>query len=605
MERGSLSIHAENLLPIIKKWLYSDQDIFVRELCSNAADAIAKRRALGLMGGEAPRVEVIVNKSENTLSFIDNGIGMTAEEIKKYINQIAFSGASEFLEKLSESGEQIIGHFGLGFYSAFMVAEKVRIETLSAQGGPAAAWESEGGMEYAMEEIERASVGSTIKLYLNAEAKAFLEGPAMRELLLKYCSFLQVPIYLREEGPEEAKAGEEAEEGEKAEEKPVNTPSPLYTKQPSGCTEGEYKAFYREIFMDFEEPLFWIHLNVDYPFNLKGILYFPRVRPESIGNEGQVKLYSNQVFVADNIKEVIPEFLLLLKGVIDCPDLPLNVSRSFLQNDGYVRRISDYITRKVADRLTALFKEDRKAYEGYWDDLHFFIKYGCIRDEKFYERMKDCLLYQTSKGESLTLQEVLERAKEGHENQVFYAPNQQGHSLALSLYEGMDVVLLGTPIDNAFIQQIEGKNPGLRFIRVDSQLSDALKGEGEVSAEDASALETLFKWALGDESAQIRVERLRENALPALLLQDENLRRYAEAMRLYGGSMPDFPIPSTLALNLAHPLVSGLVGREQSDDTRALCLEIRDLAELSLQPLIPEKMTEFLLRTTALLAKLI
>ncbi|MDR2514406.1 MAG: molecular chaperone HtpG [Christensenellaceae bacterium] len=602
MERGSLSIHAENLLPIIKKWLYSDQDIFVRELCSNAVDAIAKRRALGLMQGETPRIELIVNKAENTLSFIDNGIGMTAEEIRKYINQIAFSGASEFLEKLSESGEQIIGHFGLGFYSAFMVAERVRIETLSAVGGPAAAWESSGGMEYAMEEIEKASAGSIVKLFLNEESKAFLELSTLRGLLLKYCAFMQAPIFLREEGAEAQRPEEEAEnEGEK----PINTPSPLYIRQPAACTADEYKAFYRELFADFDEPLFWIHLNVDYPFNLKGILYFPRVRPEQIGSEGQVKLYSGQVFVADNIKEVIPEFLLLLKGIIDCPELPLNVSRSFLQNDGYVRRISDYITRKVADRLTSLFKEERPAYEAYWDDLHFFIKYGCVRDEKFYERMKESLLYKTSKGESFTLPELLERAKEGHENQVFYAPSQQGQSLALRLYEGMDVVLLGTPIDGAFIQQIEAQNPGLRFVRVDSELGSALKGEGEVTAEEASALEALFKWALGNENARIRIERLRENALPALLLQDESLRRYAEAMRLYGGSMPDFPIPNTLALNLNHPLVAGLVGREQNDDTKALCLEIRDLAELALQPLSPEKMGAFLLRTTELLGKLL
>lgn len=607
MEKGQLSIHAENLLPIIKKWLYSDKDIFVRELISNGCDAIAKRRAMGLLGEESPRIVVDLSKEARTLSFTDNGVGMTAEEVKKYINQVAFSGASDFLERFKDNHEQLIGHFGLGFYSAFMAGERVRIETLSClEGSQAVAWESDGGMEYEMESIDRQAVGTTITLFLNDDSEEFLDAGQLRQTIQKYCSFMPVPIYLTVDGkPQEQHVHEEGE-GCEHEHEPValNNPSPLYLKAPKDVTEEEYKEFYRSTFLQFDEPLFWIHLNVDYPFNLKGILYFPRLQSQFGQNEGQVKLYAGQVFVADNIKEVIPEFLLLLRGVIDCPDLPLNVSRSFLQNDGYVRKLSDYITRKVADKLLSLFKNEREAYDKYWDDIHPFIKYGCLRDHKFYDRVKDCLIYKTTLGESFTLPELLERAKESHENKLFYTQDKERQSAALKLYEGMDVLVMNTPIDNPFMQMIEGENKDLRFARVDAELADALKGgEAGLDEEACKKLTELFTWALDDKSLKLETQALKDEATPALLMQDENMRRYQEAMRLWsqGGETASFPVPQTLVLNTTNPLIGRLATMEQDENSRSLCLELKDLAELSLQPLSPERMNEFLQRTLALL----
>lgn len=482
VEKGQLSIHTENFLPIIKKWLYSDRDIFVRELVSNCCDAVAKRRMTGETPEDySPRVTVRVDKEHRILSFTDDGVGMTAEEVRKYINQVAFSGANDFLEKYKDSGEQIIGHFGLGFYSAFMVADKVRIDTLSCMPGEkAVTWESDGSVEYTMEESEREEVGTTVTLYLNDESDEFLDGFRMKEILRKYCSFMPTPIYCEVAEDEKKEEAHEHEHGDgcgcedhehehEHEHAPemLNTPNPLYLKAPKDCTEEEYKKFYRDTFHEWEEPLFWIHLNADYPFNLHGILYFPRLKNEFTANEGQVKLYSNQVFIADNIKEIIPEFLLLLKGVVDCPDLPLNVSRSFLQNDGYVRKLSDYITRKVADRLTGLFKNEREQYETYWKDIHPFIKYGCLRDEKFYDRMKDAIVYKTSKGEYETLQDYLDKAKDTHAGKVYYANDEDRQANTVGLYEerGIEVLVMGSPIDISFMQFIESKNSDVHFAR--------------------------------------------------------------------------------------------------------------------------------------------
>lgn len=610
MEKGQLSIHAENLLPIIKKWLYSDKDIFVRELISNGCDAIKKRRTMGRMEDEAPQIVVDVNKEARTLSFTDNGVGMTDEEVKKYINQVAFSGANDFLEKYKDNHEQLIGHFGLGFYSAFMVGGRVRIETLSCQeGAGAVAWESDGGMEYEMEPIEKDAIGTRITLFVNDESDEFLDSAHVRETIEKYCAFMPVPIFLSVNGElvTEHVHDHDHEEGEEHEHvhAPVqlNTTEPLYLKAPKDVTDEQYKEFYYSTFRQFDEPLFWIHLNVDYPFNLKGILYFPHLSNQLGQYEGQVKLYAGQVFVADNIKEVIPEFLLLLRGVIDCPELPLNVSRSFLQNDGYVRKLSDYITRKVAEKLLSLFKNEREQYDKYWDDIHPFIKYGCLRDHKFYDRVKDCLVYKTVKGESFTLTELLDRAKDSHENKLYYSQDKDRQLAALKLYEGVDVLVMGTAIDVAFMQMIEGENAPLRFARVDAELSDALKGEGGLSDEEQKKLCDLFAWALDEQSLKIETQALKDTETCAFILQDENMRRYAEAMRLWqgNGNMPVFPVEQTLVLNSANGLIKSLASAAQDEDSREMCREIRDLAELSLQPLEPERMSAFLQRTLKLL----
>ena len=631
MEKGQLSIHTENFLPIIKKWLYSDRDIFIRELISNCCDAVAKRRMVGQIPDDyQPRVTVRVDKEHRILSFTDNGVGMTAEEVRKYINQVAFSGANDFMEKYKDSGEQIIGHFGLGFYSAFMVADKVRIDTLSClPDAKAVCWESDGSVEYTMEETEREEVGTTVTLYLNNESDEFLDGNTVKSTIRKYCSFMPTPIYC-EVAEDEKKHEHDHEDGcecghdheheencecghdhehDHEEEVPemLNTPNPLYMRVPKDCTDEDYKKFYRDTFHEWDEPLFWIHLNADYPFNLHGILYFPRLKNE-ITNEGQVKLYSNQVFIADNIKEIIPEFLLLLKGVVDCPDLPLNVSRSFLQNDGYVRKLSDYITRKVADRLTGMFKNEREQYESYWKDIHPFIKYGCMRDNKFYDRMKDAIVYKTSKGEYETLAEYLDKAKDTHENKVFYAEDENRQANTVGLYEerGIEVVVMGTPIDIGFMQLIESKNENVHFTRVDADIADALRdSDAAIDADLTKKLEEMFKWAVDDINLKIRIEPLKNEETPAVLLLDENMRRYQEAMRLWGSDgMPQFPLERTLVLNSQHPLVQNLANRPQDDTAKDICLQLTDLAEMAQQSLPAERMNAFISRSLRLMTEL-
>ena len=618
MEKGQLSIHTENFLPIIKKWLYSDRDIFVRELVSNGCDAVAKRRMVGhIPEAYAPAITVRVDKEHRILSFTDNGVGMTAEEVRKYINQVAFSGANDFMEKYKDSGEQIIGHFGLGFYSAFMVAEKVRIDTLSCIPGSAAVtWESDGSVEYSMEETAREEVGTTITLYLNDESDEFLDGAAMKNIIKKYCSFMPTPIYCEVEGEahehhhEDGCDCDECAHEESAEKAPemLNTPKPLYMNNPRECTDEDYKKFYRETFHEWEEPLFWIHLNADYPFNLHGILYFPRLRNDVTANDGQVKLYSNQVFIADNIKEIIPEFLLLLKGVVDCPDLPLNVSRSFLQNDGYVKKLSDYISRKVADRLTGLFKNEREQYEGYWKDIHPFIKYGCLRDNKFADRMKDAIIYKTSKGAYVTLDEYLDKAKETHENKVYYAADEDRQANTVALYEehGIEVVVMGTHIDGTFMQFVESKREGVSFARIDAGIADALRDkDAAIDADMTGKLEEMFKWAVEEGNLKVRLEPLKNTETPAVLLLDENMRRYQEAMRMWGNDgMPEFPLERTLVLNAAHPLVKNLAAREQDDTARDICLQLTDLAEMAQQPLSAERMNAFIARSLRLMTEL-
>ncbi len=623
-EKGQLSIHTENFLPIIKKWLYSDRDIFVRELISNCCDAVAKRRMVGEVPQDySPRVTVRVDKEHRILSFADNGVGMTAEEVRKYINQVAFSGANDFMEKYKDSGEQIIGHFGLGFYSAFMVAEKVRIDTLSClPGATGVTWESDGSVEYSMEDAPLDEVGTTVTLYVNEESDEFLDEYKIKDIIRKYCSFMPTPIYCEAAGQEEKAEAHEHEDGCECEEckedeaearedkapEMLNTPNPLYLKAPKDCTEEDYKKFYRDTFHEWEEPLFWIHLNADYPFNLHGILYFPRLKNDFSANEGQVKLYSNQVFIADNIKEIIPEFLLLLKGVVDCPDLPLNVSRSFLQNDGYVRKLSDYIARKVADRLTGMFKNEREQYQAYWKDIHPFVKYGCLRDNKFYDRMKDALVYKTSKGEYVTLTEYLDKAKETHENKVYYAGDEDRQANTVGLYEerGMDVVVMGTPIDISFMQFIESNVKDVHFARVDADIADALRDkDAAIDADMTGKLEEMFKWAVEDGNLKIRLEPLVNAETPAVLLLDENMRRYQEAMRMWGnGGMPEFPLERTLVLNSQHPLVKNLAGRAQDDTAKDICLQLTDLAEMAQQPLPAERMNAFITRSLRLMTEL-
>ena len=619
MEKGTISINAQNIMPVIKKWLYSDKDIFVREIVSNACDAISKYKLL-VQAGKAPddtyRVDVIADKQAGTLTVSDNGVGMTAEEVKKYIAQVAFSGAEEFLKQYKpEEGDKggIIGHFGLGFYSAFMVSKKVTVDTLSWQeGAQPALWTSEDGMEYEMSAGTRTSRGTTITMYLNDEDKEFLDLYTLTGVLEKYCAFMPTPIFVREVKPEpaegEEKKDETAEDKLDKEPQQVNDTSPLWLKKPSECTEEEYREFYHKVFHDFEEPLFWIHLNAEYPFNLKGILYFPKIKNEFSASEGQVKLYSNQVFVADNIKEIIPEFLLLLKGVVDCPDLPLNVSRSFLQNDGYVRKLSEYITRKVADRLTGLFKNERSQYESYWKDIHPFIKYGCLRDSKFYDRMKDCLIYKTSKGEFVTLNEYLEKAKDVHPNKVYYAADEDRQANTVGLYEehGIQVVVMGTPIDVSFMQFIESQVKDVHFARIDADIADALRDkDAAIDADMTSKLEEMFKWAVEEGNLKVRLESLKNTDTPAVLLLDENMRRYQEAMRYWGSDgMPDFPLERTLVLNAQHPLVKNLAGRPQDDTAKDICLQLTDLAEMAQQPLPAERMNAFIARSLRLMTEL-
>ena len=663
-KKGSLSISSENIFPVIKKWLYSDHDIFYRELISNGCDAITKLKKLELMGEyEKPedfeyKIQVTVNPNEKTITFTDNGLGMTEEEVDEYINQIAFSGAQDFLNKYKDKAneDQIIGHFGLGFYSAFMVADKVTIDSRSyKKDAKPVHWESEGGTEFEMGEGTREEQGTTIVLYLNEDSTEFSNEYRAREVIEKYCGFMPVPIFLDNaaEGPqyetiekdqltdkdtiietivEEAKTEEkENENGEKetvevspAKEKykilkrPValNDVSPLWNKHPNECTEEEYKAFYRKVFMDYKEPLFWIHLNMDYPFNLKGILYFPKINTEYDSLEGTIKLYNNQVFIADNIKEVIPEFLMLLKGVIDCPDLPLNVSRSALQNDGFVKKISDYITKKVADKLSGMCKTDRENYEKYWDDISPFIKFGCLKDEKFEEKMKDYILFKDLDGKYLTLQDCLDNAKEKHENVIYYVTDEKEQSQYINMFrkEGLDAVYMGHSIDSPFIGQLEQKHEGLKFLRIDADVTDTFKEEvkeedAETFKADAQKLTDTFKKALDNDKLEIKVEKLKDGQLASMITVSEENRRMQDMMKMYNmyGMDPSMfgNVGETLVLNANNKLVQYVLAHEEGDLTEKICRQLYDMASLSHGSLTPERMTQFIARSNEIMMEMV
>lgn len=658
-EQGNLSINSENLFPIIKKWLYSDHDIFFRELISNGCDAVTKVQKLEMMGeyqlqeGEKFRVDVIVNPEEKTLKFIDNGIGMTADEVKEYITQIAFSGATDFLEKYKDktNEDQIIGHFGLGFYSAFMVADKVTIDTMSYQeGAEPVYWECDGDSEYSMGKGNRTTRGTEITLYLNDESYEFSNEYRAREVITKYCSFMPVEIYLSKEGGEQEYQTIEKDElrdddviaetiveDEKTEEKEnengeketvvvsprkerykinkrpslMNDIHPLWTKHPNDCTDEEYKEFYRSVFHDYKEPLFWIHLNMDYPFNLKGILYFPKINMEYESIEGTIKLYNNQVFIADNIKEVIPEFLMLLKGVIDCPDLPLNVSRSALQNDGFVKKISDYITKKVADKLSGMCKTDRESYEKYWDDINPFIKFGCIKDDKFNEKMKDYIIYKDLDGKYISLDEYLEAAKDKHENQVFYVTDELQQSQYINMFkeQGLNAVILKNPIDQPFISRLEEamKDKNVKFRRIDTDLADVFKetaseDDKKVLEEDQTKLTDIFKKALGVEALDVKVEKLKNADTSAMITLSEDMRRMQDMMKMYGMSQGQMGTEGqTLVLNANNALVQYVLNNPEGEHVNMFCQQIYDLALLSHCPLNAEAMTKFVARSNEIL----
>ncbi|WP_252215419.1 molecular chaperone HtpG [Clostridium sp. VAP41] len=638
-ENGNISIHTENIFPIIKKWLYSDKDIFIRELISNACDAISKLKRLSALGeanvdeNEKFKVTVIVNKEKKTLKFIDNGIGMTEEEVKKYINQVAFSGAEDFVEKYKDKmdeGSDIIGHFGLGFYSAFMVSDKVQIDTLSYKEGlEPTRWICEGGTEFEISNSDSKNErGTTITLYINEDSNEFLDEYKLRTIITKYCSFLPIEIYLedenkvKEEPKYETKKNEDGTEYQELitpeEAKPLNDTHPLWMKKPSECTDEEYKAFYRHVFTDFNEPLFWIHLNVDYPFNLKGILYFPKLKHELEATEGQVKLYNNQVFVADNIKEVIPEFLLLLKGAIDCPDLPLNVSRSFLQNDKDVAKISNHIIKKVADKLTSLFKNSRDEYNKFWNDIQIFIKYGCLRDEKFYEKIKDIIIFKTINDEYVTLKDYLEKAKEKHENKVFYVNDVRQQSQYIKLFKeyGLDAIILDASLDNHLISFLEMKESGVQFTRIDSDISDVLKSNEDSNNEEVKELnkkiEETFKSTIGEKIKNISVEGLKDAGTPAMILISEQSRRMAEMSKMYAAmNMPAgmFDEEKTLVVNSNNTIVKKIISLYEEDskkeDVKFICEHIFDLAKIANKELSPEDMDEFIKRNNELLEKVL
>ncbi len=647
MKNGNLSINSENIFPVIKKWLYSDHDIFVRELISNGCDAVTKLKKLSLMGefdepDEPYRIDVTTSANDKTITFTDNGIGMTEEEVEKYINQIAFSGAEAFLEQYKDKAteEQIIGHFGLGFYSAFMVADKVTIETKSYKDGEDAVyWECEDGLEYSMKKCIKADRGTTITLYLNEDSYEFANEYRIKEVIDKYCSFMPVEIYYTnadepQEDPKDATVDVDAKEVSdtadnaedskgpdaddiKAEEKkpeapkPLNTTTPLWAKHPNDCTDEEYKEFYRKVFHDYKEPLFWIHLNMDYPFNLKGILYFPKINTQYDNLEGTIKLYNNQVFVADNIKEVIPEFLMLLKGCIDCPDLPLNVSRSALQNDGFVKKISDYITKKVADKLSGMYKTHREDYEKYWDDINPFIKFGCLKDLKFLDKMKDFCIYKNLEGKYITLPEYLEAGKEKYENKVFYVTDEQAQSQYINMFkaEGMDALIMTQTIDSPFITLLEQKNENVHFYRIDAELSDNFVGE-ELSEETAKEykdkLTATFEKALDMKNLNVKVESLKDENTSSILTQPEETRRMQEMMKMYGMAGMD---PSmfgqgegeTLILNSNNKLVKYVLDNPDSDNTATICCQLYDLAVLANRPLSAEAMTKFIARSNEIL----
>ncbi|MDO4677231.1 MAG: molecular chaperone HtpG [Eubacteriales bacterium] len=681
VKHGNLSINSDNIFPIIKKWLYSDHDIFVRELVSNGCDAITKLKKLEVMGeynfpdDYKAKIEVVVNPEKKTLKFIDNGIGMTADEVEEYITQIAFSGATQFLEKYKDktTEDQMIGHFGLGFYSAFMVADEVHIDTLSyTEGSSPVHWTCDGGTEYDIQEGNKTTVGTEITLFLNEESLEFANEYRMREVLEKYCSFMPVNIYLsKENAPQEYETIDEADlkeddvvverihEDAKTEEKenengekevvevspakdkvkinkrPVSLSDthPLWMKHPNECTDEEYKDFYRKVFMDYKEPLFWIHLNMDYPFNLKGILYFPKINTEYDSIEGTIKLYNNQVFIADNIKEVIPEFLLLLKGVIDCPDLPLNVSRSALQNDGFVQKISEYISKKVADKLTGMCKTDRESYEKYWDDISPFIKFGCIKDTKFADKISDYVLFKNLDGKYLTLKDCIEankketaeetveetteekteetsdEKKEPEKTTIFYVTDEVQQSQYINMFKeaGKDAVILKHNIDNPFISHLEQKNQEVQFKRIDADLSEEMKAEGAADEETVKTLTELFRKTLGKENLEVKVENLKNESISAMMTLSEESRRMKDMMKMYNmyGMDPNmFGGQETLVLNANHSLVKYLAENKDTDKAPVICEQLYDLAMLSHKQLSPEAMTKFVQRSNEILLML-
>ena len=661
-KHGNLSINSDNIFPIIKKWMYSDHDIFVRELVSNGCDAITKLKKLDGMGEYTlpddykAAIQVIVNPDEKTLKFIDNGIGMTADEVEEYITQIAFSGATEFLEKYKDktNSDQMIGHFGLGFYSAFMVADEVHIDSLSyKEGSTPVHWTCDGSTEYDMSEGSKTTVGTEITLFLNEDCLEFANEYRVREVLEKYCSFMPVEIFLskanapqeyetideselkdddvvvehihedakyeekeKEDGTKEQVEVSPAKEKVKINKRPVSISDihPLWTKHPNECSDEDYKEFYRKVFNDYREPLFWIHLNMDYPFNLKGILYFPRINTEYDSIEGTIKLYNNQVFIADNIKEVIPEFLMLLKGAIDCPDLPLNVSRSALQNDGFVKKISDYITKKVADKLSGMCKTDRENYEKYWDDIAPFIKFGCIKDEKFAEKMNDYILFKNLDGKYLTLKDCLEENKEKHENTVFYVTDEKEQSQYINMFkkEGLDAVILPHSIDSPFIGHLEQKNEGLKFLRIDADLNSTFKEEVKDDDEEfkktSETLTETFKKALGNDKLEIKVEKLKDESISSMLTVSEETRRMQDMMKMYNmyGMDPSMfgGAGETLVLNANNKLVQYVLNHGEGENTKKICEQLYDLALLAHGSLSPERMTGFVARTNEIMMML-
>ena len=689
-KRGSLSINSDNIFPIIKKWLYSDHDIFFRELISNGCDAITKLKKLEVMGeytfpeNHKNQIQVIVNPEEKTLKFIDTGLGMTADEVEEYITQIAFSGATQFLEKYKDktNEDQIIGHFGLGFYSAFMVADVVEIDTLSyREGAQAVHWSCDGGTEYELEDSNRTEIGTEITLHLNEESLEFANEYRAREVIEKYCSFMPVEIYLsKANAPQEYETIDEADlreddvvvehihEDAKTEEKenengekevvevspakdqvkinkrPVSLSDtqPLWMKHPNECTEEEYKEFYRKVFMDYKEPLFWIHLNMDYPFNLKGILYFPKINTEYESIEGTIKLYNNQVFIADNIKEVIPEFLMLLKGVIDCPDLPLNVSRSALQNDGFVKKISEYISKKVADKLSGMCKTDRETYEKYWDDINPFIKFGCLKDTKFSDRMMDYILYKNLDGKYLTLEDYLkeneteeeakeeaetvieenkeetaeeikkdaEEGKEPEKTTVYYVTDEVQQSQYINMFkeEGQDALILKHNIDSAFISHVEQKKETVKFMRIDADINESVKSDGEENLEEQTKeLGEIFKKALGKENLTVKAEKLKNESVSSMMTVTEESRRMQEMMKMYnmyGMDSSMFGGQETLVLNLNNKLVQYVLANKEGDLTKLVCEQLYDLAVITHRQLTPEEMTKFVARSNEIMMEM-
>ena len=678
-KKGSLSISSENIFPIIKKWVYSDHDIFARELVSNGCDAITKLKKLDMMGeyqlpdDYKPAIKVEVNPEEKTLKFTDNGLGMTADEVEEYITQIAFSGATKFLEKYKDktTEDDMIGHFGLGFYSAFMVADEVHIDTLSyKEGAKPVHWVSNGGTEYEMEEGDKQEVGSTMTLYLNEDSLEFANEYRMREVLEKYCSFMPVEIFLskanaepeyetideadlkdddeviehihedakmeekeNENGEKEMVETEPAKEKVKIKKRPVSLSDihPLWTKHPNECSDEDYLNFYRKVFMDYKEPLFWIHLNMDYPFNLKGILYFPRINTEYDSIEGTIKLYNNQVFIADNIKEVIPEYLMVLKGVIDCPDLPLNVSRSALQNDGFVNKISEYISKKVADKLSGMCKTKREDYEKYWDNISPFIKFGCLKDEKFCDKMKDAVLFKNLDHKYLTLKDCIEanggtvedpnaktednkaddqntEKKEEDKTIIYYVTDEIQQSQYINMFkkQGMDAVILGHNIDSPFITQLEQRNQNIKFQRIDADVTAGAKEEvaeeeKEAFQKTSDSLVEIFRKELGDEKLDVKIEKLKDENIASMMTLSEENRRMQEMMKMYGMSGMDMGTTSTLILNANHPLVQYVVDHKGSENTSIICKQLYDLAMLAHKPLNPEEMTAFVKRSNEIM----